>query len=91
MKDQTLKTRVAGKYDESVSVEESIRRQIQETQERFVGEVQRQQRYQESRSIRGCAMIDFKGGKFVLDMRLLPDAEVEDDELYRSVKEILSR
>jgi hypothetical protein len=78
---------VKGKFEGDESVEDSITHQVIAVLENFNAEFQRQGIYGENRSIRGVAMIDFKGGKFVLDMRLLPDDEVETDELFKIVQQ----
>jgi hypothetical protein len=86
MNDQTIKSKRKAKFKEGTSVEDSITHQVTEALASMLVELRRQQRYGEGRSIRAFALINFTGGKFVLDMRLLPDAEIAADELYQIVK-----
>lgn len=76
-------------FGEEVTVEEAITKQVNSMLEAFLREFKRQESYGECRSIRGATIINFQGGKFALDMRLLPDDEVETDELYQIVEQHL--
>lgn len=89
MEKATTKLIKRGKFDDALPAEEAISEQVASTLQSLTDEFKRQERYGECRSIRSCSIINFRGGKFVVDMRLLPEPEVERDELYNSVREVL--
>ena len=85
MNRQELRKQVKSKFEDGITVEEAITSQVNAAVENMTREFQRQQRYGECRSIRCYGLINCAGGKFVFDLRLLPDAEVADDELIKIV------
>ena len=72
-------------FDETRSVEEAITCSVADVLQNFIIEFFRQQLDGECRSIRGVSLLNFQGGIFVLDMRLLPEDEVKNDELHALV------
>jgi hypothetical protein len=74
---------------DDLTVEDAIRVQVGAALKGFLAQFRADGRAGIFRSLRGVARVNFTGGVggvFVLDMRLLPTAEVADDELVRSVE-----
>ena len=73
---------------DGLTTDDAIRVQVGAALKGFLAQLRADQRAGILRSLRGVARINFTGGGggvFVLDMRLLPTPEVEDDELVRIV------
>ena len=79
---------VKGRFDEDTPVELALAIHVRNALDGFIEQYLSDREAGVLRSIRGVAMVNFTGGvggKFVLDMRLLPANEVEEDELFKMV------
>lgn len=90
MNQQHKLQQVAGSFadHDGLTTEDAIRVQVGRALKGFLAQLRADQRAGILRSLRGVARVNFTGGAggvFILDMRLLPTAEVADDELVRIV------